>query len=138
MPFSESLITRLLNKMCTAGTTPNVVTYGAILSANAAMESMEEAERDAVGPNRFTTQRGSFENRDLRHVVSDVQLKEDKSLQPTTSSYNAVLACCEASWEQCCALLEDQFQLLPPVLCAARAGLRCAKLLCSWTGAPDD
>ena len=29
--------------MCTAGTTPNVVTYGAILSANAAMESMEEA-----------------------------------------------------------------------------------------------
>ncbi|CAE7271603.1 EMB2654 [Symbiodinium sp. CCMP2592] len=28
----------LLNKMCTAGTTPNVVTYGAVLSANAAVE----------------------------------------------------------------------------------------------------
>ena len=29
---------QLRNKMCTAGTTPNVVTYGAVLSANAAVE----------------------------------------------------------------------------------------------------
>eukprot|EP00439_Symbiodinium_sp_Y106_P046952 s442_g6.t1 len=182
----------LLNKMCTAGTTPNVVTYGAVLSANAAVEEDTDQVRKAwirslscctsmaaqgVEANIviFSTLLSSCGKgyrwaQSLHHaermgscsvranarmcsalltsclagaqwrwalwlwsstwVKADVIMynnaiaacqcastparalsllsrMKDKSLQPNTSSCNAVLACCEASWEQCLALLEE-------------------------------